>query len=543
AALPGAGTTSGAVAWVAAASLLIFTLESLVDIVLTMSWVRIAQRAVYDLAGRMFARLQRRSLAFHATAPVGDSISRITGDSWCIYNAATALLFTPMHAVIVGAAMIVVLARLDPTLTLVALGAAPLLAASSLALGRRAQHAKGLQRQIESRIESHVQQTLTGIRVVQTFAQEDREQGRFGDLASRAISAQRASALIAALSGGSAGLAMTLGTGAVLGLGALRVLDGALTLGGLLVFLAYVAVLNKQLVALATSYTTARGLAASIDRTLEVLDAPEDFPERPDAAPLVIPGAGAAIRFENVGFGYAPGRPVLRGVTLEIPPGGTLAIVGSTGSGKSTLASLVPRLADAWEGAVLVNGQDVRGLQLLSLRRHIAVVLQEPMLFADTLAANIALGRPDAPRHEVESAARAAGLAGVIDALPDGLDAVIGQGGATLSGGERQRVSIARALLRAAPILILDEPTSALDALTELHLLDALAARRPRPTTLVIAHRLATIRHADQIAVLDAGRIAEIGTHETLLRLGGIYAGLWASQTGRVTPAATGVVA
>lgn len=542
-ALPGATATGGAVAWIAAAGLAIFAVDALVDVLLTMSWLRTAQRAVYELAARLFGRLQRRSVAFHATHPIGDSVSRITGDSWCVYNAATALLFAPMHAILVGGAMVWVLARLDTTLTLAALSAAPFLAVSSLALGRRAERAKGLERQIESRIESHVQQSLTGIRVVQTFAQEDRELGRFTELAGHAVRAQRRSALIAALSSGSAGLLMTLGTGAVLGLGALRVLDGRLTLGGLLVFLAYLSVLNTQLVSLATSYTTARGVGASLDRVLEVLDTPEEVPERPDAVPLIVPPGGAPVCFRDVAFGYIPGRPVLRGIDLEIPAGATLAIVGATGSGKSTLASLVPRLADVWEGSVLIAGRDVREFQTASLRRQVAIALQDPMLLEDSLAANIALGRPDASRREIEAAARAAALDPVIAALPDGLDSIVGAGGATLSGGERQRVALARALLKEAPILILDEPTSALDAQTEAILAESLAARRGNRTTILIAHRLATVRRADQIAVLDQGRITEIGSHDDLLRRGGAYAALWTAQSGAQRPAAAGVVA
>lgn len=541
--LPGGGGVGGAVAWIAAAGLVIFAIDALVDVLLTMSWLRTAQRAVYELAARLFGRIQRRSIAFHASHPVGDSVSRITGDSWCLYNAATSLLFTPMHAIVVGGVMVWVLARLDTTLTLAALCAAPLLAVSSLALGRRAERAKGLERQIESRIESHVQQSLTGIRVVQAFAQEEREHGRFTELAGHAVRAQRRSALIAALSSGSAGLLMTIGTGAVLGLGALRVLDERLTIGGLLVFLAYLSVLNTQHVSLATSYTTARGVAASLDRVLEVLDAPEEVPERPDATPLSVPAGGAPVCFRGVTFGYTSGRPVLRGIDLEIPAGTTLAIVGATGSGKSTLASLVPRLADVWEGGVLVAGRDVREYRVASLRRQVAIALQDPMLLEDTLAANIALGRPDASRGEVEAAAHAAALDAVIAALPDGLDSLIGGGGATLSGGERQRVALARALLKEAPILILDEPTSALDAQTEARLADSLASGRSGRTTIIIAHRLATVRSADQIAVLDQGRITEIGSHEELLRRGGAYAALWAAQSGAERPAAAGVVA
>ncbi|MEX2220008.1 MAG: ABC transporter ATP-binding protein [Phycisphaerales bacterium] len=516
-----------AVALVAAATLLLFVLDALVDVALTLSWVRVAQRSVYDLAAATFARLQRRSIAFHAVTPVGDSLSRITGDSWCIYNAATALLFAPLHALLVGGAMVAVLLRMSPTLTAVALAAAPLLAVTSVILGRRAERARGAERQIESRIESHIQQTLTGIRVVQTFAQEDRTHGRFRELAGTAILAHRRSAIVAALSSGSAGILTTLGTGAVLGLGAWEVIGGRLTLGALLVFLAYLATLNAQLVALATAYTTARGLSASIDRALVALDAPEEVPQLTSAPPLAIAPAGGSVVFENVRFGYLPGRPVLDGVSLDIPAGATVAVVGASGAGKTTLALLVPRLLDPWSGRILISGTDTRLVGLASLRRQVAVVLQEPMLLAGTIAANIALGRPDAAREEVARAAGDAGLAALLASLPAGLDTVIGEGGATLSGGEKQRIAIARALLKDAPILILDEPTSALDAATESGILRALDRLRRGRTTLVIAHRLSTIRSADLVAVLHGGAIAELGAHDELLRRDGHYARLW----------------
>jgi ATP-binding cassette subfamily B protein/subfamily B ATP-binding cassette protein MsbA len=232
------------------------------------------------------------------------------------------------------------------------------------------------------------------------------------------------------------------------------------------------------------------------------------------------------VRLEQVTFGYEPGRPVLRAVTLEVQPGETLALVGATGAGKTTLVNLIPRFFDPWEGRVLVEGRDVREVGLQSLRGQLALVLQEPFLLAATVAENIAFGRPDAARPEIEAAARTANAHDFIARLPQGYDTEIGERGATLSGGERQRLAIARALLKNAPILILDEPTSALDAQTEQSLLEALERLMQGRTTFLIAHRLSTVRRADRIVVLQEGQIAESGTPAELEARGGLYARL-----------------
>ena len=521
---PALVTPEGLLASVVVAGLLIVLASSLADVVLTLQWTRVGRATVYQLSRDLFARLQRKSLRGFGGGSVGDAMGRVAVDAWCVHAVVDTLLFAPGHAAITTVLMVVVMFRLDAQLTLLALAVAPLMAGAAWVFGRPIRQAAHMRRDVESRIQSHVHQTLTGVSVVQAFAREDDEQRRFQSLAGEAIRAHQRSALVGSVYGLGSGLLTTIGTAAVMWLAAIRVVDGQITIGTALVFLSYVASLQWQLSVFTTMYSTLQTAGAGVDRVMAVLEEDGAVPERSDA--LALPPVRGNVVLDGVSFGYSEERPVLRRVSLTASSGDVVAIVGETGAGKSTLVNLIPRFFDPDEGRVLIDGYDVRDVRVESLRDQIAIVLQEPFLFPTTIAENIALGRPNASRSNIELAARMANAHRFISTLPLGYDTVIGERGATLSGGERQRVAIARAILKNAPILILDEPTSALDADTEHAIVEALERLMRGRTTFIVAHRLSTIRRASQIVVLDQGRVVERGSPAQLLRSGDRYAAL-----------------
>lgn len=521
--LPGAERAPGLLGWLAAATVLVFAASVLVRIAQNYVQAGIGTRMVYGLGAALFDHLQRLSLSFHDRRPAGDLVRRVLTDSECIKKLTMGCILPIVSSLATLALMFVVMWRLSPVLSLVALLFAPLLALVIKLFAHPMTERTYEQHQLEGEMLALAEQTLTALPVIQAFGREDHGDRRYRALSERTFRAAMRAALVGLQFKLGVHTVTALGTATLMVLGGLQVHAGSLSVGDLLVFLAYLASLYVPLESLAYAGSGYAAAAAGARRVLELLDVEQEVRDAPGASPLSEKRAGSVVRIEQVTFGYEPGRAVLRGVSLEALPGQSVALVGATGAGKSTLVSLIPRFFDPWQGRVTIDGRDVRQIQLASLRAHVALVPQEPFLLPLSVRDNIAYGRPGATRAEIEAAAEVANAEGFIRELPAGYETVLGERGATLSAGQRQRLSIARALLKDAPVLILDEPTSALDAGTETLLMEALTRLMRGRTTFLIAHRLSTIRRADLIVVLEGGVIVESGTHAELLARGGVY--------------------
>ena len=527
-ALPGSPTTYGLILWSVTATGVLFLLSWAAGLANAYASISLGQRMVYDLASDLFARLQALSLRFHTSKAVGDTIRRVTADCACVSVIVKDALAPVLTAAVTVVAMVVVLWRMNPTLTLLSIAVVPLMAFAFHRYAQPMLDRSYAQQEIEGRMYDVVEQTFTAIPVVQAFTREPVNDARFrtatGDSVAAAVSLLNVQMQFKIL----IGLATALGTAAILFVGGHQALSGGMTVGMILLFLSYLSALYTPIETVMYTGATLQGAAGSARRVREVLGTEREVWDKPGA--VALSRVRGEVRFENVTFGYEKEHPVLRDVSIEARPGEMIALVGSTGAGKTTLLSLLPRFFDPWSGCVRLDGQDLRDVRLRSLRHNIGLVLQEPFLFPLSVAENIAYGRPNATAAQIEAAARAARAHDFITRLPEGYRTVVGERGATLSGGERQRLSIARALLLEAPLLILDEPTSALDAETEAALLDALEKLRGSRTIFVIAHRLSTVQRADRIVVLKEGRIVEEGTHSELLARAGVYSGFYRTQ-------------
>jgi ATP-binding cassette subfamily B protein/subfamily B ATP-binding cassette protein MsbA len=479
------------------------------------------QRMVYSLRARLFEHLESLSLHHHVTTSTGDAVYRIDADAYSIENLVMSGLIPLATSVVSLVVMFAILVGLDPLVALLALTIVPFLFLSLRYYMRTLVAQNERVKELESKLVERLFEVFSAIRLVKSFAREAIEARRFTRFGDEVMQARIGLTWQEALFGAAVGTITLLGTALVIGVGGMRVLQGSMTVGELTVVIAYLSAVYGPLSEIAHTSGTLQSAVAGVRRVRAMLALE---PEQADA-----PGAVDArdvtgeIRYEGVGFSYPDGTRVLTNIGFDAHPGQLVALVGLTGAGKTTLVSLLPRFYDPTEGRILVDGRDAREYGLRSLRERIAIVLQDPVLFAGTIADNLRYGRLDATDEEVEAAARAAHAHDFIMRLPKQYQTSIAEAGGGLSGGERQRLSVARAVLKDAPILILDEPTSSLDAISEEIVFAALRRLRAGRTTIVIAHRLSTVKDADRILVLDGGRIVAQGRHEELLGTSQLY--------------------
>jgi ATP-binding cassette subfamily B protein len=483
--------------------------------------VRIGQSMVYALRSRLFAHLQNLSLKHHERMPKGDTVYRLEADATCIEHLLLKGIFPIAFSTLTLIVMFVVLATFNLRLAVVSLSIAPMfyvvLRLQSRHLSTRADRT----RKLEARLVERAYESFSSIRLIKGFAREPHEVGRFSGAATAAMQARldltqsesRYSLVIGAVS--------ALGGVAVLGVGGMQVADGTITVGTLLVVMMYLGYVYGPMTAIANLTGSIQQALAGARRVYETLELPV---ERDPADAISARHLTGHVVFEDVRFGYEAPDSTICGVSFSAAPGEMVALVGPSGAGKTTLVSLLMRMYDVQGGRLLIDGVDIRRYRLQSLREQVAIVLQEAVLLSGTVGENIRYGKLDASPRDIQAAADAAGASEFIERLPQGYDTEMAEAGAGLSGGERQRLSIARAFLKNAPILILDEPTASLDALNEARVLDAVRRLRNGRTTFVIAHRLSTVREADKILMMDAGRIVAEGRHSDLLVRCPLYA-------------------
>jgi ATP-binding cassette, subfamily B, bacterial len=478
------------------------------------------QRMVYSMRYRLVQHLQTLALHHHVKTNTGDAVYRVDVDAYSIENLLIGgfPLLTSVATLIV---MFAILLKLDMTVALLSLAVVPFLYLSIryciLTLLNREERVK----ELESTLVERLYETFSAIRLVKSFARESHETAKYAAAGDRTMDARIGLTWSQSVFSVVVSAITIIGTGMVLIVGGLHVMRQQMTIGDLTVVIAYLGAVYGPLSTIAHTTGQLQGALAGAKRIRAMLAQVPESVDRPDA--IDASGITGHVRFDNVAFQYPDGTDVLHDITFDAKPGEMVALVGLTGAGKTTLVSLIPRFYDASSGRVLVDGIDVRQYRLRSLREHIAIVLQDPVLFSGTIADNLRYGRLDATQEEIEAAARSAHAHDFIVRLPKGYETPVAEAGGSLSGGERQRLSVARALLKGAPILILDEPTSSLDAISEEIVFSALRRLRAGRTTIVIAHRLSTVRDADRILVLDEGRIAAEGRHYDLLKTSRLY--------------------
>ena len=492
---------------------------------------RASQGVAYDLRDALFERIERLSFSYYDRVQTGQLVQRITNDVEQVRSFAGSGVVQLANAFVMLFGAAALLFYLDPTLALVALAVVPLIA---LLLVRFVRLIRPLFQQVQQtlgRLNSVLQEDLSGVRVIRAFAREDYETARYGAVNDELLDKNLQTVQVFSNNFPFVFLLANLGTLAIVWFGGWQVINDRLSIGELVAFNTLLGFMLFPILTIGFLSASISRAGASANRVFEVLDAPLEVTDKPDAHPL--PPIHCRVEFDGVSFRYpGSGREVLSDINFAVEPGSTVAILGTTGSGKSTLVNLLPRFYDVTNGAVRLDGHDVRDVTLSSLRSQIGIVLQEARLFSGTVRDNIAFGKPDATEDEVRAAAEAAQAGDFVHALPEGYGTVIGERGVGLSGGQRQRIAIARALLVDPRLLILDDSTSAVDAETEAAIQETLdhLMREKHRTVFVIAQRISTVRDADLIIIVDEGTIAAMGTHEELRRDSELYNEILGSQ-------------
>jgi len=521
---------NGTLLWpLAMAVLAIFVVKGITGYAQGVILNNVGRLIIAELQIRMFRNRVRADLAtFHDTTS-GRMVSHFTNDVQSMYGAVSTGITGIGRDLLSLVALVAVMFYTDVELAAVTFVIFPLTVLPVMQIGKRIRKITGKTFTQYGSLNNHLGQVFQGIRHVKAYNAEDRETNRAAKIINEVSrlrqKAMRVSSATNPILEILSGVAIVI----VILWGGNEVISGARTTGSFFAFITALLMVYEPLKRLANLHNTLSSGFAAAERVFETIDAVPTIRDAPDA--MALTHCRGRITLADVHFAYSPKIPALRGVTLEVPAGKTAALVGPSGAGKSTILNLIPRFYDATQGTVAIDGHDVRSLTLHSLRDHMALVSQEVTLFDDTVRANIGYSRPGASQEEIEAAAKAAAAHDFILRLPKGYDTMVGEQGVKLSGGQRQRLSIARAMLKNAPILLLDEATSALDTESERQVQAALTQLMAGRTTLMIAHRLSTVRNADLIYVLDHGRVVETGSHAELIAAGGLYARLWALQT------------